>query len=65
MRRFKMTRIKINDLPRDQKISKDELKRIRGGVTYITSPINLINTTALKLESTPILDESSLRFDKW
>ena len=26
-----MARIKINDLPKDTKISKEELKRIRGG----------------------------------
>jgi hypothetical protein len=32
-----MARIKFNDLPKDQKISKEELKRIRGGVLY-TSP---------------------------
>ncbi len=28
----KRARIKINDLPKDMKITKDELKRIRGGV---------------------------------
>ena len=26
-----MARIKINDLPKDQKISKDEMKRVYGG----------------------------------
>ena len=26
-----MARIKVNDIPKDQKISKEELKRIRGG----------------------------------
>jgi hypothetical protein len=28
----KRTRIKIYDLPKDMKITKDELKRIKGGV---------------------------------
>jgi hypothetical protein len=28
----KRARIKINDLPKDMKITKDELKRIKGGV---------------------------------
>ena len=30
-----MARIKIKDLLKDQKISKDEMKRIKGGLTYI------------------------------
>jgi len=30
-----MSRIKINDLPKDQKIGRDELKRITGGAAYI------------------------------
>ncbi|MBW2092594.1 MAG: type VI secretion system tube protein Hcp [Deltaproteobacteria bacterium] len=30
-----MARLKIKDLPKDQKISKEELKRIRGGAAYI------------------------------
>jgi hypothetical protein len=28
----KRRRIKINDLPKDMKITKDELKRVKGGV---------------------------------
>ncbi|MHB9029040.1 MAG: hypothetical protein ACYC9O_09740 [Candidatus Latescibacterota bacterium] len=31
-----MSRIKIQDLPQDQTISKDELKRIKGGITLST-----------------------------
>jgi hypothetical protein len=39
-----MAKIKIKDLPRDMKIGKDELKRIKGGAdivqnTTIISPI--------------------------
>jgi len=30
-----MTRIKIKDLPKDQKITKDELKKIRGGAVFL------------------------------
>jgi len=30
-----MARIKINDLPRNQKINKEELKKIKGGLTYL------------------------------
>ena len=30
-----MARIKIKDLPKDQKITKDELKKIRGGAAFI------------------------------
>lgn len=37
-----MARIKINDLPKDQKVSKDELKKIFGGATLLqnSSPIS-------------------------
>ncbi|MBN1292859.1 MAG: hypothetical protein JXB48_13545 [Candidatus Latescibacteria bacterium] len=31
-----MARIKINDLPKDQKVSRDEMKKIRGGLMYLT-----------------------------
>jgi len=37
-----MARIKIKDLPKDQKISKEEMKKIKGGV--------IVNPT-LKLKS--------------
>ncbi|MBW1709593.1 MAG: hypothetical protein JRG97_03310 [Deltaproteobacteria bacterium] len=30
-----MARIKIKDLPKDQKISKEELKRVYGGAAYL------------------------------
>lgn len=31
-----MARIKITDLPGEQKITKDEMKRIMGGLDYMT-----------------------------
>ena len=34
-----MARIKIKDLPKDLKVSKEELKRIRGGIMYIAPSI--------------------------
>jgi hypothetical protein len=33
----KKIRIKFKDLPADKKISKDELKRIRGGLLFTSS----------------------------
>jgi len=33
-----MARFKINDLPKDLKISKDEMKRVRGGVGTWPTP---------------------------
>jgi len=30
-----MLRIKINDLPEETTISKDEMKRIKGGINYV------------------------------
>ena len=42
-----MARIKIADIPRDQKISKDELKRVRGGAYEFYLPTST-NLTALK-----------------
>ena len=30
-----MARIKVKDIPKDQKISREELKRIRGGAGFI------------------------------
>lgn len=41
-----MARIKINDIPRDQKISKDEMRKITGGVSFsrnktIVNPKNI------------------------
>ena len=29
-----MSRIKIKDIPRDQKISKEDLKKVRGGAAF-------------------------------
>lgn len=42
-----MARIKVKDLKNDMKISKDEMKRVKGGI--------LLTTTALagKIEYTP------------
>ena len=34
-----MARIKIKDLPEDMKVSKEELKRIRGGIMYISPSV--------------------------
>jgi hypothetical protein len=34
-----MSRIKIQDLPQDQTISKEELKRIKGGITLSSSSL--------------------------
>jgi len=34
-----MARIKIKDLPKDQKVSKEEMKKIRGGIFYPMSPV--------------------------
>jgi hypothetical protein len=38
-----MARIKINDLPKDMKVSKEELRMIRGGVAtiYTQQPISI------------------------
>lgn len=59
-----MARIKVKDIPKDQKISKDELKRIRGGgafakydgITYLQGttviPKLEINTVFPKVETT-------------
>jgi len=50
-----MARIKVKDIPKDQKISKDELKRIRGGAAYIKIDVfSPIQTTSVypKIEST-------------
>lgn len=34
-----MARIKIKDLPKDMKISAEEMKRVKGGFTLTTSPL--------------------------
>jgi hypothetical protein len=31
-------RVKIHDIPRDKKVSKDEMKRVRGGMTISLDP---------------------------
>jgi hypothetical protein len=42
-----MARIKITDLPKDAKITKEELKRVKGGALVLDSSLTL----AYKLES--------------
>jgi hypothetical protein len=37
-----MTRIKIKDLPRDWKISEDELKKVMGGIIKIRRPFSIV-----------------------
>lgn len=59
-----MARIKIVDLPKDQKISREELKRVKGGVDLMLSS-NILDTS-LKFDSTLNLMkiESSTNFMK-
>lgn len=33
-----MARIKITDLPKDKKIGKEEMRRVRGGAVYVKMP---------------------------
>lgn len=64
-----MARIKINDLPKDQKISKEEMKFIMGGinpqpspmpippyydVTRITSSYLILNSDSTKINPVPV-----------
>ena len=48
-----MARIKIKDLPRDRKISKEEMKKIvAGGVTYVPySPPLAIKKPAIQADA--------------
>jgi hypothetical protein len=39
-----MARIKIKDLPRDRKISKDELKKVMGGIILIRRPLSIVSS---------------------
>jgi hypothetical protein len=53
-----MARIKIVDLPKDQKITKEEMKRVKGGVLLSTSTSLSLN--ALKIDGTTnLLKETS------
>lgn len=53
-----MARIRITDLPKDQKITKEEMKRVKGGVILSTSM--LLNLNALKIDGTTnLLKETS------
>jgi hypothetical protein len=40
-----MVKIKIKDLPKDQKISPDEMKKVKGGIRSLTSP-QIISTSS-------------------
>ena len=46
-----MARINIKDLPRDMKISAEEMKRVKGGITLTTSPLTSA-TDYIKLDTT-------------
>jgi len=59
-----MARIKIKDIPKDQKISKEELMRIRGGAAFIKAPSDLLNLTSLKIEVENILDSRIRSYQK-
>jgi len=58
-----MARIKIKDLPRDMKISTDEMKRVKGGLSFttraLTSPTDYIKIDH-KIDS---LVDGKLEFD--
>ena len=55
-----MARIKIKDLPKDMKITKEELKRVRGGAYEFYYPSGV---TFHKVES-PLLTTPFIRYDK-
>ena len=64
---FTMTRIKIKDLPKDQKISRDEMRKVFGGTASAKQPYL---QSGYYLESDPFVinDPSpvgSLDFSKW
>lgn len=68
-----MARIKIKDLPRDMKISAAEMKRVKGGLTLVTSPITS-PTDYLKIDHkvTSLVDgniegalDIGIIYDKW
>ena len=56
-----MARIKINDLPQNRKISKEELKKIRGGLSYqrytLTNPIVTSYTGGSTSQGDPVPTE--------
>ena len=61
-----MARIKITDLPGDLKITREDMKRVRGGYALIGST-SLLNTTykfAPALESLSFPTIQGLTFDK-
>ena len=66
-----MARIKIKDLPKDMKISADEMKRVKGGITLmtssLTSPIEMKIETAVypKIESDLANLNIATTDDKW
>ena len=45
-----MARIKLNDLPKNQKINKDDLKKIKGG--SILLPLEEVTLNFFKVEQT-------------
>jgi len=48
-----MAKIKIEDLPKDVKVSKEELRRVIGGAIsggYVRPGVGLMSTSLLKIE---------------
>lgn len=65
-----MARIKITDLPKDKKIGKAEMRRVRGGALFIRVPgtndhkidfTAVPLTTGMKIEVLPALRSEPLR----
>jgi len=46
-----MARIKIKDLPKDMKITKEELKRVRGGAYEFYYPSDVVKVDSLRYSS--------------
>jgi hypothetical protein len=53
-----MSRIRIQNLPQDQTISKEELKRIKGGVTF--APVSIFPKVELDGKGGDILNNDQL-----
>lgn len=63
-----MARIKIKDLPADMTVSKDELKRVKGGL--LTTSLRLfpkVELTSYKIDATfgDLLTDPNLQMDKY
>jgi hypothetical protein len=70
-----MARIKIKDLPRDMKISAEEMKRVRGGIALTTNTLlntmdlntidHKIDSLSLKIEDSAITRDLASNDLKW